>query len=245
MNFPLRSFVSLALMGTVVFTTGQAKAVTFVPTDLDSFNLGPLVVGPVGPQVETTFVNISGEGVGDLISSVACPFGFALCDPSANPVGTIYTYLYEVTPGVDFPNDPPFPSPSTILPLENVTDFGLGFGAEGFNNVIGFSFSQAAAANPGANITIEQRADNSLVWNLSANAGWSTGETITFFWQTTQPPSGPGGTYGIANAAQAGFANGPLPTTAPNATVPEPSFSPLFGLAGLVFLVKACRRFAR
>lgn len=46
--------------------------------------------------------------------------------------------------------------------------------------------------------------------------------TMTFFWQTTQPPTGPGGTDGLASAEQTGTAAGPIP--APVATpVPETS----------------------
>jgi len=196
-------------------------------------------VGPVGPEVDATFVNAGGDGVGDLISSVSCPDGFAACMPPNNPQGTIYTYAHTATPGVDLPNDPPFPSPDTILPLDDVTQFGLGFAAEGFNGVAGFSFSEAAAAvgTPGA-VAIERLDDGSLVWSVSTD-DWDTGEPITFFWQTMQPPSGPGGIYAISNALTSGSGNGPLPIP-----VPEPGSAVLVGFAAIGVLWRSgrCRR---
>ncbi len=203
---------SLVVAGLLSSLGLPAAAVSVTSIDLDGLNLGATIVGPVGPTVDTTLTNTSGEGVGDLISSVSCPSGFTVCAPPNNPAGTIYTYRHQVTPGVDFPNDAPFPSPSTILPLTDVGTFRLNFSAEGFNGVAGYSFSDAAnALNDGVEITTTQNNDGSIAWDLSDGSGWDTNESITFFWQTTQPPSGPGGSYGIANASQIGTAQGPLP----------------------------------
>lgn len=210
----MRLAISLCL---IIAGSGlPAAAVTVTATDLDGLDLGATIVGPVGPTVETTLTNAAGDGIGDLISSVSCPVGFTTCTPPTNPAGTIYTYVHRVTPGVDLPNDPPFPSPSTILPLDNVREFRLNFGAAGFNGVAGYSFGEASTAlNSGTEIGIEQLDDGSLVWSLPDNSGWGTNEVLTFFWQTTQPPSGPGGNYGIANDEQSGTAQGPLPVPVP------------------------------
>ncbi|MGF1602288.1 MAG: exosortase, PEP-CTERM interaction domain protein [Thermosynechococcaceae cyanobacterium] len=207
MRLQLSSCVAIS---TTLLSSLPAAAVTLIDsTNLDSLTLGEMIVGPVGPTVETTLANASGEGIGDLISSVSCPAGFAACTPPTNPAGTIYTYQHRVTPGVDLPNDAPFPSPGTILPLTNVREFRLNFPAAGFNGIAGYRFSDATTA--GAEIDTELLDDGSLVWRLGENSGWDTGESITFFWQTTQPPSGPGGSYGIANDSQSGTAQGPLP----------------------------------
>ncbi len=203
---------ALFLAGLLSSLSLPATAITITATDLDGLDLGATIVGPVGPTVDTTLTNSAGEGIGDLINSVSCPAGFTTCTPPTNPIGTIYTYRHRVTPGVDFPNDPPFPSPGNILPLSNVREFRLNFAAAGFNGVAGYSFANAdQVLNDGVEITTEQLDDGSLTWRLPENSGWDTNEEITFFWQTTQPPSGPGGSYGLANKSQSGTAQGPLP----------------------------------
>lgn len=222
-----RLLLPVAMIGLVSIAAQSAQAATFAPTDLDSLSLGAKIVGPVGPEVETTFVNDSGEGIGDLVSSVSCPAGFGSCLPPANPVGTLYTYIHQVTPGVDFPNDPPFPAPGVVLPVEGMEAFRLNFPASGFNGVAGYSFSEATAALGDSGLSVEEANDGSLVWRAPAEAGWDTNETISFFWQTTQNPSGPGGIYGLLGDGQSGTANGPVPTpvvVAPPVTeVPEGS----------------------
>ncbi len=227
--YPLQATMLLATVSASLFC-GQIQADPIAPTDLDGLALGAKIVGPVGPEVETTFVNLTDQGIGDLISSVSCPGGIAQCVPPNNPTGTIYTYAHQVTPGVDLPNDPPFPSPDVITALDDVEQFRLGFVAEGFSGIAGFSFTDAASAlgTPDA-ITIEHLDDGSLAWNVSTDA-WDTGESITLFWQTTQPPSGPGGTYIINNGVTVGSGAGPLPIP-----VPEPGTAVI--LAGLMVLV--------
>ena len=153
------------------------------------------------------------------------PPGFSSCVPPENPAGTIYTYVHSVTPGVDFPNDVPFPAPDTLVAFNDVQEFSLGFDAAGFNGVAGYSFSQADnALGSEASFDIEQLNNGSLVWTVAGGEGWDTTdannpETITFFWQTTQAPSGPGGTYTASNISNSGSGNGPLPV--PVQAVPE------------------------
>lgn len=221
-------FIGLSLFG---LSSQKANAASLIPTNFDELNLGATIVGPVGPEVETTLVNPDDFGLGDLTSSVSCPPGFTSCVPPENPTGTIYTYVHQVTPGVDFPNDPPFPQPENNIPFNNVQQFSLGFDAAGFNGVAGYSFSQAEnALGSDANFNIEQLDDGRLTWTVSGGENWDTNtvnpETITFFWQTTQAPSGPGGTYIASNNSTFGSGNGPLPV--PVQTVPESNG--LFGL---------------
>ncbi|MEO0378615.1 MAG: exosortase, PEP-CTERM interaction domain protein [Cyanobacteria bacterium P01_A01_bin.17] len=207
---------SIALAGLISSISLPAAAVTVTATDLDSLSLGPTIVGPVGPTVDTTFITADERGIGDFMSSVSCPAGFTVCTPPTNPAGTIYTYRHQVTPGIDLPNDPPFPSPNSLLPLSNTRDFQLDFGAAGFNGVAGYSFSDAEAAlNDGVEIRIEQLDDGRLAWRLPENSGWDTNESLTFFWQTTQSPSGPDGSYTLASESELGSAQGPLPVPVP------------------------------
>ena len=109
-----------------------------------------------------------------------------------------------------------------VLSLDGVREFSLTFAAEGFTGLAGYSFSEATAALGADNgFSIKQLADNSLRWRVRKDTGWDTNETISFFWQTTQAPSGPGGIYSLANASQSGLANGPLPTPLPAVTNPD------------------------
>lgn len=231
----------LGFVAIIGLSTAQVGAVPVTATDFDGLTLGAKIVGPVGSEVEVTLINTvnSGEGVGDLSSSVSCPDGFASCTPPSNPSGTIYTYVHTVTPGVDFPNDAPFPEPGTIVPFDNVSQFELGFAAEGFNGVAGYSFSEANTTLGGSDqFAIEHQADGSLSWSLSSG-GWDTGESITFFWQTTQPPSGPGGVYSINDGSVSGSGPGPLPT----AVVPEPISASLLGIGiGLICAARSQQR---
>ncbi|MEO1378442.1 MAG: exosortase, PEP-CTERM interaction domain protein, partial [Cyanobacteria bacterium J06635_10] len=193
--FPI--FIAFSLLG---LSAQRVNAASLIPTNFDDLNLGATIVGPVGPEVETSLVNSSNQGLGDLTSSVSCPPGFTSCVPPENPQGTIYTYVHQVTPGVDFPNDAPFSEPENAIAFNNVQEFSLGFNASGFNGVAGYSFSEAQnAIGSDASFDIEQLDDGSLAWTLSGGEAWDTNssnpETVTFFWQTTQAPSGPGGTY--------------------------------------------------
>ncbi len=206
-------------------------------TDLASLSLGAKIVGPVGPEVETTIAFTDGSGavigIADLISSVSCDARFTT-DCSASAVSgvndAVYTYQHVVTPGVDLPNDPPFPAPDAVVPFDGVTEFALQFPASGFIGVAGYDFTTASAALGAANIGIEQRNDGRLIWTVPSGAAWDTNETLTFFWRTTQRPSGPGGTYSATNGALSGVGAGPLP-----APIPLPG-SGIFLLSGLALL---------
>tara|TARA_R110002073_G_scaffold334758_1_gene524984 strand:+ start:588 stop:1136 length:549 start_codon:yes stop_codon:yes gene_type:complete len=179
-------------------------------------------------------------GIADLSSSVSCDARFA-ADCSATAVAGVsdvtYTYQHQIVPGVDHPNDSPFSPPDSVVPLDGVTEFRLQFPAHGFLGVAGFDFGQAALAIGGTVISIEQLDDGSLVWKLPNDSGWDTGENITFFWQTTQRPSGPGGVYAVTNQALSGVGNGPIPE-------PVPILAPTTGLlmlAGLFALGIRCK----
>jgi len=227
-----RSAVALApALAALALLPFVAQGAIITPTDFNSLSLGASIDGPVGTTVDSYFTNTAGASLGDIRGGVACPDGFAACTPPTNPAGTIYTYVYEIAPGVNvFPFDsPPNPSPKPGLsnPLfNNVTEFRLDL-APGSNGVAGFDFSQATAAlgTDGTTFAIELL-DEVLTWTVSGGTGaWNTGEIITLFWQTTQPPSGPGRVYGITNGTDTGGAIGPRPT--PLAAAPIPGSLPL------------------
>ena len=115
------------------------------------------------------------------------------------------------------------------MDFDDVTEFRLQFPAHGFVGVAGFDFDQATTAIGRVDIGIEQLADGSLSWTVPTGSGWDTGEPITFFWQSSQRPTGPTGIYATTNQTLSGVAFGPIPA------VPEPATAVLM-LAGLAVL---------
>jgi len=179
-------------------------------TDFESLLLGPAVEGPGGASLDASL--IAGENaVGDLSSEVRCPNTTRACDPARLPAGAIYTYIYRVRPGFDDPNDAGVAMPARVVPVERGESFALDFPAAGFTGVAGYAIEEAdAVLAEGFNATISC-ARGRIVWTVPADAGWSTGETITFFWQSTRPPSDETGAYlFIADGVEA-RGRGPLP----------------------------------
>ena len=117
---------------------------------------------------------------------------------------------------------------STVLPFDDVQTFSLGYEAVGFNGIAGYSFSNAATANVGFDIELNDAGE--LVWSSTSDE-WDSAEEITFFWQTTQAPSGPGGIYSINNLNGTASGIGPVPTALP---VPEPLHLGFMLLGGIL-----------
>jgi len=228
----MKSFV-----GSILLLPFAASAVPISVIDFDSLDIGAKIVGPAGPDVEVSLINAAGESVGDLRSSVSCPQGFTECLPPANPVGTIYTYSHTLIPGLDLPNDAPFPNPGVVIDFDNVTEFALGFAATGFNGVAGYSFTEASIA--GVEFTIDLSISGELIWQTT-NLEWDSNEAITFFWQTTQAPSGPGGTYVISNDDGSAEGVGPIPT--PLAEIDAPLTAPMLMFAGAWLLSRRIKQ---
>ena len=181
------------------------------PTDFASLTLGGTVQGPLGPEVEASLA-ADGVAIADIASRVQCPEGIDPCDPDTAEEGTIYTYIYEVRPGFDGPNDPPFEMPETVRPIQSASSFALAFPAHGFTGVAGYSVYDAGDVLAEGFVASISCVDNQIIWSFPEESGWSTGETITFFWQTTQPPSGPDGEYRFVGDELEATGPGPLPT---------------------------------
>lgn len=216
--------------------------VSAIPSmNIDMLEIGTKIVGPVGPEVEVSLINENGDSLGDLSSSVSCPAGMDECIPSNNPGGTIYTYRHTVVPGLDNANDAPFPKPENVISFENVKQFKLGFEAIGFNGVAGYSY--ADAQNAKLSFEVHQSSTGELVWTTSSGA-WDTGEAITFFWQSTQAPSGPGGKYSASNANDSATGRGPLPRAIKSALVTQVPAPVTFGMlvAAILWLFARDRR---
>lgn len=207
----LSTTVTIAFSLLTVGVNQTHAAIIITPTNLDNLSLGSAIVGPRGPVVEGKFTTDNGFIIGTIDSSVFCPVGIAQADCPSNLVNT-YTYRHTVTPGVD-----------------NLTSFTAGFPVSGFTGVAGYSFSESSTADDNGDngdfeIVFNDDTDSTLVWNVadSSNLFFDSGETITFFWQSTIPPAGPIGSYTISNGSQTVTGIGPAPAP-PVTPVPEPS----------------------
>ncbi|QLC24225.1 hypothetical protein HFP57_03725 [Parasphingopyxis algicola] len=181
------------------------------PTDFASLTLGGTIQGPLGPEVEASLVALD-AAIGDIASRVQCPEGVDPCNPDDAEDGTIYTYVHEIRPGFDGPNDAPFEMPENVRPVESASSFSLAFPAHGFTGVAGYSVLDAEnVLAEGFNASISC-VDDRIIWSFPEESGWSTGETITFFWQSTQPPSGPDGEYRFVADGLEATGPGPMPT---------------------------------
>jgi hypothetical protein len=213
-----------------------------VGVDFNALTLGAFVVGPVGTEVDSSFVTGGGDSAGNFSAGAACPDGFATCVPPSVPAGSIYTYVIDVVPGAEtIPNDAPFPEPATIVDPGVVSSFSLGFAPAGFNGVAGYDFTQAA--NEGLAFSIEEDDTTGyLTWTSIAD-DWTAGDAMTFFFQTTQGPSGPGGQYVLTGDLASGTAAGPLPAPIPVPPAPVPvTGSALFLLTALAASLGLSRR---
>ncbi len=183
---------------------------TLVAADFGELKLGAKIEGPVGPEVEGSII-ADGRSIGDIVSYVACPDEYDVCDPADLPEGTVYTYVHTITPGVDEPNDPPFQRPVGLDEVEAATIFSTVRAANGFTGSIGYDREQVAAAlGPDGSIKVQD--DNgALTWRVVGGDGWKTGEPITFFWQSTLPPEGTAQAYTLRADEKIAMASGPFP----------------------------------
>ncbi|MEL7728535.1 hypothetical protein AAG612_03255 [Citromicrobium bathyomarinum] len=183
---------------------------TLVAADFGELELGAKIEGPVGPEVEASII-VDGRSIGDIVSYVACPAEYDECDPEDMPEGTVYTYVHTVRPGVDDPNDPPFMRPVGLDEVEAATLFETVREARGFTGAIGFDRKQVEEAL-GPDGTIRVQDDNgALAWRIVGGDGWSTGEPITFFWQSTMAPTGPAEAFALRADQKIAMASGPFP----------------------------------
>ena len=176
-------------------TATPDKPKTLVPADLGQLVLGARIEGPQGPEVTGTFA-ADGETLAEVISYVACPEGIDPCDPEALPEDTVYTYVHRVTPAEG---------------TEGATLFRMTRRAAGFAAVIGFDRAEAAdVLGDGGKIDVSS--DNgALVWRAIGGDGWTAGETLTFYWQSTLAPEGPREAYQFEADGVSAQGTGPFP----------------------------------
>jgi len=181
--------------------------------DFDNEQLGAKIKGPVGPEVNASFL-LDGNSYGDIESYVACPANISDCNPKNLPAGTIYTYVHVVTPGVDKGNDEPFLPNKEAMTVAAADMFRMSLPSTGFSGEAGYSLGQArAAAGPSASFSVKCEGSQ-LVFEKTSGEAWSTGETITFYWKSTVPPKGPGEGYTLGADGKMAVGTGPVPGNA-------------------------------
>ncbi|MGX7926024.1 hypothetical protein ACWPMX_05565 [Tsuneonella sp. HG094] len=168
----------------------QAKA-------LPAGDLTELRLGGRTAERTTAMANDSGS-FADLRSYVACPAGMDPCDPANAPAGTVFTYVFVVYPGGDNNDDTGIGSNNTASDIERATAFRMVMPAHGFTGQAGYAKPEALAAiGPKADVVVTCD-QGGLIWTVSAGDGgnqWEQKEPLTFYWQTTQPPSGTAKAY--------------------------------------------------
>jgi hypothetical protein len=204
-------------------TPGEAHAVAkALPAgDFTEFTLGAKVKGG-GGEATHAMRNTAGN-FADIRSYVACPQGTTVCDPAKLPPGTVYTYVAVVYPGGDNDDATGIGKGAAASTVERGTAFRMVMPANGFTGAAGYAKPEAMAAiGPKADVVITCDGGK-LVWTVSAGDGgdqWGQKEPLTFYWQSTLPPSGTAPAYafdadgttaigsGAYPAAKSGVANG-------------------------------------
>ena len=185
-----------------------AEPRTLVPAELDIDSLGAKIEGPQGPEPEAPLMLGGGE-IGRIVSYVACPEGVEECLPDEMPEGTVYTFVHQITlDGVSAAEPASGPEVVEAPP----TLFRTTERAHGFNGSIGYSRSQAQTAfgsEDAVGVTVD---DGRLIWRVTSTPDWQQGSTVTFWWQTTQPPAGPAEAFLLEIMGNQISAKGPFPS---------------------------------
>ena len=184
---------------------------TLIAADLDLAQLGARIAGPDGDAI-TVELGAGDAKAGSLTSYVACPRDMTSCVPAALPRDTIYTYVHRVTlgdAGTEEERAEPADGPEVV---ENApTLFRTTRAAAGFNGALGYSQAEALAALGSEDAIKVSNDGGRLIWQVAPDARWKPGSTITFWWQSTEPPAGPQDAYLVEVEGNQTAASGPFP----------------------------------
>lgn len=191
-------------------TPTDAQPRTLVAADLDLSTLGARIEGPQGNSF-STILSAGNIEVGRMVSFIACPAGTAECRPAAMPEGTIYTYVHRVT--LDDADADIGAAPAAVGPevIENApTLFRTTQSAHGFNAAVGYSSAEAQSALGNADAISISSESGQLIWRATEGK-WKPGTSITFWWQSTLPPTPPSDSYLLEIEGKQAIARGPFP----------------------------------
>lgn len=190
-----------------------AKAKALPAGDFTEFTLGGHVGGGKAEGTTAAMTNSAGS-FADLRSFVACPKEMATCDPRTAPAGTVYTYVLVVYPGGDNSARKGTGAHNTVSDIERATAFRMTMPAHGFTGKAGYAKPEALAAiGPKADVVVSCDAGK-IVWTVSAGDGgnqWEQKEPLTFYWQSTLPPSGSAKAYAFDADSTTATGSGPYP----------------------------------
>lgn len=186
--------------------------------DFDNLQLGGKIEGPAGPEMKASLTVMrdgdeASVSAGDITAFVACPEKYDSCVPADLPSGTIYTYVYRLTPGVDEPNEGDFPKPGKVVPIDEAESFRMVLPAKGYAGNAGYSLTQARAALGSQGSFAITCDEGMLTWKVASGERWQTGEPVTFYWQSTDAPIGPMDAFIMTADGMEAVAPGPSPTT--------------------------------
>lgn len=193
---------------------------TLVGADLDLSTLGAKIVGPQGTEVETV-LSAGNREIGKMVSYVACPEGTAKCVPGDMPEDTVYTYVHTISLAEANEDIEPQPTEGPEVVEAPPTLFRTTEKAHGFNASVGYSSAEAedALGDPDAISIISD--NGQLIWRVVKGEGWKSGTTMTFWWQSTEPPAGPADAYLLEIDGNQAKAKGPFPAEKKAAAAPR------------------------
>lgn len=199
-------------------TPTVAQPRTLAAADLDLSTLGAKIVGPQGPEVETV-LSAGNREIGKMVSFVACPESTEECKPGEMPEGTIYTYVHRVTLiDIEEPEAEPTEGPEVVE--SPPTLFRTTERAHGFNRAVGYSNAEAMAALGSEDAISIISDDGRIIWRVTQGS-WEPGSSLTFWWQSTQPPAGPADAYLLEVDGNQAVAKGPFPAEEKPAGAPR------------------------
>jgi hypothetical protein len=166
---------------------GSGAPASFGP-DFTELKLGPTLEGS---EFETTLKGFAGAEAGRLEGYVACAEGLESCADAGE--NAVYTYVLELTP------------------RDASSAFRTAERAYGFTGVAGYDKAALRTALPGDSRLTMLCSDGVLVWAIEGGEGWR-GKPVTFYWQSTSPPSDTGSGYVLVTDGKRSAAAAPSPT---------------------------------
>src|SRR5688572_2368808 len=208
-----RKFALVASLTMTLFAAGELSADVIFPTNLDTFSLGTLILGPSAEDLFEPAPPETGT-LGATSNSVYRNDG-------------LYTYVHNVTPSVE--NAAFF---NTGFKVRGFT------GTAGWS--FADSIARGGCGGPSAScifgdflITGQAGSDNRVNWfNVGLFGNWDANDSIRFFFVSSLPPVN-GGNYNLTA--------GPTGTAQSYAPAPEPGSLLLFG-SGLLAAYGVARR---